>query len=101
LEFEEVVRGRRSIRGYKPEPVRQKVIEEVIELATRAPSSMNTQPWHFYVVTGEPLDKIRKGNTELNIAGVKPSREFRSHGAYEGEHRRPVAEVASFVGFNE
>jgi nitroreductase len=94
VEFEEVVRGRRSIRGYKSEPVPQKVIEEVIDLATRAPSSMNTQPWHFYVVTGEPLDKIRKGNTELNLAGVKPSREIRSHGAYEGEHRRRQIDIA-------
>ena len=27
----------------------------------RAPSSMNSQPWNFYVVTGEPLDRIRRG----------------------------------------
>lgn len=94
MEFEEVVRGRRSIRGYKPDAVPQKVIEEVIELATRAPSSMNTQPWHFYVVTGEPLDRIRKGNTELNLSGVAPSREIRSHGAYEGEHRRRQIDIA-------
>jgi len=94
VEFEEVVRGRRSIRGYKPDAVPQKVIEEVIELATRAPSSMNTQPWHFYVVTGEPLDRIRKGNTELNLSGVAPSREIRSHGAYEGEHRRRQIDIA-------
>lgn len=94
MEFEEVVRGRRSIRGYKPDPVPQRIIEEVIELATRSPSSMNTQPWHFYVVTGEPLDRIRKGNTELNLAGVKPSREIRSHGAYEGDHRQRQIDIA-------
>jgi nitroreductase len=94
VKFEEVVRGRRSIRGYKPDPVPQKVIEEVIELATRSPSSMNTQPWHFYVITGEPLDRIRKGNTERNLAGVKPSREIRSHGAYEGVHRQRQIEIA-------
>lgn len=41
---EDVVMGRRSIRGFKPQPVERQVIEEVIELATRAPSSMNTQP---------------------------------------------------------
>ncbi|NJN50856.1 MAG: nitroreductase [Gammaproteobacteria bacterium] len=94
MEFEEVVRGRRSIRGYKPDPVPRAVIEEVIELATRSPSSMNTQPWHLYVVTGEPLERIRKGNTERNLAGVKPSREIRSHGAYEGVHRQRQIEIA-------
>ncbi len=36
------------------------VIEEVIALAIRAPSSMNTQPWHLHVLTGEPLDRIRR-----------------------------------------
>ncbi len=94
VKFEEVVRGRRSIRGYRPDPVPQKVIEEIIELATRSPSSMNTQPWHFFIVTGAPLERIRKGNTERNLAGVKPSREIRSHGAYEGEHRRRQIEIA-------
>ena len=94
MEFEEVVNGRRSIRGYRTDPVPQNVIEEVIALAIRCPSSMNTQPWHLYVVTGEPLERIRKGNTERNLSGVKPSREIRSHGAYEGEHRRRQIEIA-------
>ena len=49
MEYDEVVLGRRSIRGYKQEPVPREVIEEVLELAVRAPSSMNTQPWHLYV----------------------------------------------------
>jgi len=94
LEFEEVVRGRRSIRGYKPDPVPREVLEEVIELAVRSPSSMNTQPWHLYVVSGEVLDRIRQGNTERNLAGVAPSREIRSHGAYEGVHRERQIEIA-------
>ena len=68
MKFDEVVLGRRSIRGYKPDPVPKQVIEEVLELAVRSPSSMNTQPWHLYVVTGEPLDKIRKENTERNLS---------------------------------
>ena len=94
MEFDEVVQGRRSIRGYKPEPVPREVLEEVLELAIRSPSSMNTQPWHLYVVSGEVLDRIRKENTERNLAGVAPSREIRSHGAYEGEHRKRQIEIA-------
>jgi nitroreductase len=94
VEFEEVVQGRRSIRGYKPDPVPKDVIEEVIALATRAPSSMNTQPYHLYVLTGEPLDRIRRENTKRNLAGVKPSREIRSHGAYAGVHRQRQIEIA-------
>lgn len=92
MDFETIVRERRSIRGYQKKPVPKEVIEEIIDIAGGAPSSMNTQPWHFHVVTGEPLERIRKGNTENNLAGVKPSREIQTHGAYEGKHRdRQVA----------
>jgi nitroreductase len=70
------------------------LIREVIEIAMRAPSSLNTQPWNFYVVAGEPLDRIRKGNTERNLAGVPSSREFRSHGEYAGVHRERQIEIA-------
>jgi len=94
MNYDDVINGRRSIRGYKAEPVPASLIREVIALALRAPSSMNTQPANFYVVTGEPLDRIRKGNVERNLAGVPDSREFRSHGAYEGIHRERQIGVA-------
>ena len=70
MQFDDVILGRRSIRGYKPDPVPKELIKEIIALAMRAPSSMNTQPWNFYIVTGEPLNRIRAGNTERNLAGV-------------------------------
>ena len=95
MEYDEVVIGRRSIRGFKPEPVPKELIREVIEIAMRAPSSLNTQPWNFYVVAGEPLDRIRQGNTERNLAGVPDSREFRGHGAYKGTHRDRQKAIAA------
>lgn len=94
MEYDSVVLGRRSIRGYRPDPVPKEVVSEIIKLAMRAPSSLNTQPWHFYVVTGEPLDRIRRGNTERNLAGVPDSREFRVHEAYKGVHRERQIEIA-------
>lgn len=94
MKYEEVVFGRRSIRGFKQQQVPKSVLQEVVELAIRAPSSMNTQPWHLFVVGGEVLNKIREGNTEKNLAGVPPSREIRSHGAYAGVHRQRQIEIA-------
>ena len=94
LSFDDVVLGRRSIRGYKRERPSKALIREVIEMAMRAPSSLNTQPWNFYVVAGAPLDRIRAGNTERNLAGVPDSREFRGHGAYVGEHRERQIGIA-------
>ena len=87
MQFDDVILGRRSIRGYKPDPVPRALIEEIIGLAMRAPSSMNVQPWNFYVVTGEPLDRIRAGNTERMVAGIPQSREFRTGTAFAGPHR--------------
>ena len=94
MEYQEVVMGRRSIRGFLDKPVSKQMINEVLSMAIRAPSSLNTQPWNFYVVSGAPLDAIRKGNTERNLAGVPDSREFRGHGAYEGDHRTRQIEIA-------
>jgi len=94
LKYDDVVLGRRSIRGYLKKPVPKALIREVIEMAMRAPSSLNTQPWNFYVVSGDPLDRIRAGNTERNLAGVPDSREFRGHGAYAGAHRERQIEIA-------
>ena len=94
MEFDEVILGRRSIRGYKPDPVPRGLIEEIIALAMRAPSSMNTQPWNFHVLTGEPLGRIRRGNTERMLARVPQSREFRTGQPFGGLHRDRQVGVA-------
>ncbi len=94
MEFDDVIMGRRSIRGYKPDPVPRELIEEILQLAMRAPSSMNTQPWNFTVVTGAPLNRIRAGNTERNLAGIPHSREFRIGEPFAGQHRDRQVGVA-------
>lgn len=94
MDYQEVVFGRRSIRGYQKKPVTKAVVSEVLKMAIRAPTSMNTQPWSFYVLTGDALDKVRKGNVERITAGEPDSREFRTHGAYAGDHRQRQIEVA-------
>lgn len=94
MDYAEVVRGRRSIRGYLDKPVPKETVREVLELALRAPTSLNTQPWNFFVVTGEALDKIRTGNVERNLAGVPDSREFRGGPGYEGVHRERQIGIA-------
>jgi nitroreductase len=94
MEYHEVINGRRSTRGFLEKPVPMEVLKEVIELAVRAPSSMNTQPWHFHIVTGEVLDNIRCENTKRNVEGVPPSREIKSPLGYEGKHRERQIEIA-------
>ena len=94
MQFDDVVFGRRSIRGYKPDLVPKSLIKEVLALAIRSPSSLNTQPWNFTIVTGKTLDLIRAGNTERNLAGVPHSREFRIGQPFAGQHRDRQVGVA-------
>lgn len=94
MDLDQAMQERKSIRGFKPDPVPREMLEEIIALANRAPSSMNTQPWHFHVLTGAPLEKVRSGNTERMLAGIPPQREIADHGKYEGVHRDRQVEIA-------
>ena len=94
MQLDQAMRERRSIRGFKDKPVPRALLEEIIALANRAPSSMNTQPWHFHVLTGEPLERVREGNSTRMMSGVPPVREIVDHGAYEGPHRERQVEIA-------
>src|SRR5436305_14423507 len=94
MDFETLVNTRRSVRGFRKQPVARAVIEEIIEVAKRAPSSMNTQPWHVHVLTGEPLERLRRRNMEELVAGAKPKRDIVSHGEYQGVHRGREGDLA-------
>jgi nitroreductase len=94
MQFDDVIQTRRSIRGFLDKPVPKALIREILSLAMRAPTSYNTQPWNFYVVTGAALDRIRAGNVERNLAGVPHSREFRVGPDYAGAHRERQIGVA-------
>ena len=50
---DENIRARRSIRAFLPTPVSEDLILDLLNVAARAPSGTNTQPWQVYVVTGE------------------------------------------------
>ena len=92
--YEDVVNSRRSIRGFKKDPVPKALLQEVLRTAMRAPSSYNSQPWNFYVLAGDVLDAVRKGNVERTLAGAPDSREFRKGPDYAGVHRARQIEVA-------
>lgn len=64
MDLVKAINERKSIRGFKPDSVSKEIISEILKLASRAPSSVNSQPWEFAVVTGDVLDKIRKDNID-------------------------------------
>ncbi len=58
MDFTEVLKSRRSIRAFKPDPIPQGTLKKILEEATWAPSWANTQPWEFVVATGKPFQEI-------------------------------------------
>jgi nitroreductase len=56
----EALYARYSCRDFKPQPVPQEILDQVLEAALRAPSTANTQPWEIFVATGAPLYRIRE-----------------------------------------
>jgi len=52
------IASRRSIRAFLPTPVPREDIERMLEVAARAPSGSNTQPWKAYVLTGARLKNM-------------------------------------------
>jgi len=57
MELEKAIRERRSVRVYRDKKVPKKVIRNLIEFATWAPSACNYQNWHFIVVNDENVLK--------------------------------------------
>ena len=60
MEFEDVIRGRRSIRAYASEPVSQELVREILDEARWAPSWRNTQAWNVWVVSGGALERFKQ-----------------------------------------
>jgi nitroreductase len=51
MDFQELIRVRRSVRGYKPDPVEEDVLFRVLGAGRVAPTAANLQPFHLIVVT--------------------------------------------------
>jgi len=77
MDISDAVNQRKSIRAFKPDPVSQDLLKNILEEAIRAPSWANTQPWEFVVATGKPLEQIRAGflersNTSASLDVPRP-----------------------------
>ena len=63
-----VIKGRHSVRKYKPTPIEDTVIRDALECAVHAPTAMNLQPWLIGVV--------RKKDLLVQIAGLAGNGKF-------------------------
>lgn len=84
MTVDDAIRQRRSVRAFRPDPVPRALVEEILEVARRAPSGTNVQPWHVHVVMGEARDRL--------VEAVLAHREaHRAGGAPDGHSEFPRA----------
>jgi len=58
MDLFEVIRQRRSVRRYRPDPVKREDILTILDAASRAPSAMNRRQWEFIIVTGKKIGEM-------------------------------------------
>lgn len=73
MHIDDTIRSRKSARAFKPDPVSRELMEEILELASRAPSGTNIQPWKVHVVAGAVRERL--------VAEVMAHRENDPHDA--------------------
>ncbi|MAS41209.1 MAG: hypothetical protein CMK33_05785 [Porticoccaceae bacterium] len=58
MELVTAIENRRSVRAFLSAPVPRETVERILDLARRAPSGSNTQPWQVHVVAGEVRERL-------------------------------------------
>ncbi len=70
MNVDEAVIKRQSIRAFKSDPVPQDILKKILETTLRAPSSGNSQPCEYAVVSGSKLEEVK--TAVLAAAGQMP-----------------------------
>jgi nitroreductase len=85
----DVIKSRQSVGKVTEEEVPREVLEQIIEAGTRAPSHYNTQPWKFFVMTGEGRARLGQvyGEIEVLEKGKEASEEDRKQ-MYEKKFKK-------------
>jgi nitroreductase len=70
----DAIKERKSIRAFKPEPVKLDLLKKIIAQGLMAPSWADTQPWEFAIAGGKKLKAIQDAFIKLGLEGMKDSK---------------------------
>lgn len=85
---------RRSVRGFRPDPVPADILHRIFSMAAQAPSNCNVQPWIVHVVSGESAERMRKTLHDHVRGGAAISPDYPLTGPYPGAYRSRQIEAA-------
>ena len=97
MHVDEAIRSRKSVRRFLPTPVPAAVVSHILNVAARAPSGNNVQPWRVYVVAGERRDKLCDAIVEA--ASGDPDRHQPEYAYYPTSWFEPYLERRRRCGF--
>jgi nitroreductase len=93
----QAVTARRSIRKFKPDPVPEGLLREILEAARWSPSWGNTQPWEIVVVSGDSLDRLKEAYRQKLTQGVVPQPDTPMPEAWPERFKQRYTEVGKVV----
>ena len=96
MDLREAFKTRKSIRGFKPTPVPDEVITDILDFARLSPSSTNSQSWEFVVLTGKSLEIAKATNVEQTLARAGMSSDVPVQ-LYVGQYRERQVALAKMV----
>jgi nitroreductase len=67
-----VIRSRKSVRAFRPDPVPRHLLTEILETARAAPSNFNSQPWRVYLLTGAAKRALGDAILRAHVANTAP-----------------------------
>ena len=88
---DEAITSRRSIRAYLPQAVAREDIEAILEVAARAPSGTNTQPWKVYVLTGAARDGLSTAIVDAYLDPERAAQHAEEYSYYPTKSRQACA----------
>lgn len=97
---DEAIRSRRSIRAFLPTPVPRADIEALLEVAARAPSGTNTQPWKVYVCTGERKARLSQAIIDTYLDPERVSQHTEEYHYYPVQWSSPYIDRRRKVGWD-
>jgi nitroreductase len=94
------ITSRRSIRAFLDKPVEQADIERILEVAARAPSGTNTQPWKVYVLTGEARAALSNAILAVHTNPEQARQHTEEYAYYPREWVSPFIDRRRKVGWD-
>jgi nitroreductase len=94
------ITSRRSIRAFLPDPVERADIERILEVAARAPSGTNTQPWKVYVLTGEAKQRLSAAIVAAHDDPAVASQHTEEYAYYPRQWQSPYIDRRRKVGWD-